>query len=73
MDFLMEMQRTQKGSNNVFIVVDRFIRLAHFFSCKIKCDASYVTSIFFMNIARIHEFILNIIFDRDIKFLWLFW
>ena len=69
MDFLMEMQRTQKGSNNVFIVVDRFSRLAHFFSCKIKCDASYVTSIFFMNIARIHEFILNIIFDRDTKFL----
>ena len=57
----------------IFVVVDRFSKMAHFIPTQTQISAPELAQIFLDNVVRLHGFPRSIVSDRDPRFLSHFW
>src|SRR4051812_41503854 len=73
MDFVTGFRRSQKGHDAIFVVIDRFSKVAHILHVKETISASQLPNLYVSNILSLHGITLEISFNRGIIFTSTFW
>ena len=59
--------QTIKNHDSIFVIVERFSKMAHFLPCSKTSDASKIAQIYFDGVVKLHSLSKIIVSDRDVK------
>lgn len=72
MGFITDLPVAQ-GCDDIYMVVDRLIKFAHFFTIQSRSSTSQVIELFFREVFKLHGLPKTIISDKDSRFMGVFW
>ena len=67
MDFITALPKS-KGRTQIWVIVDRFTKMAHFITLPTNTEAALLVEVFLREIWRLHGLPRSIVSDRDTKF-----
>ena len=73
MDFVMGLPRSEKGSDSIWVIVDRLTKSAHFLPVKTTYNLNQLAQLYIDEIVRLHGIPISIVSDRDPRFTSVFW
>lgn len=73
MDLVLRLLWTRTSLDSILVMVDRFLKMAHFITCKKTKNADSVVHFFFRKVVCLHSIQKTITSDRDVMFVSRFW
>ena len=73
MDFVDGLPKTRRGSDSIWVVVDRLTKTAHFIPINSNRNANKLAQLFVKEIVRLNGIPKTIVSDRDTLFTSRFW
>ena len=66
MDFVLGLLKTIRKYDSIFVVLNRFSKMAHFLPCSKTLDAFKITQIYFDRVVKLHNLPKIIVSDKDV-------
>ena len=73
MDFVTGLPRTQRQHNDIWIIVDRLTKSAHFLPVNVEYSLEKLAQLYVDEIVRLHGVPVSIVSDQDPRFTSRFW
>ena len=68
MDFVVGLPRTQRGSDAIWVVIDRLTKSAHFIPMRVRATVGHLADLYIRDGVRLHGVPVTIVSDRDPRF-----
>ena len=72
-DFVMGLPRSPRGSDVVWVIVDRLTKLAYFLPIQVMDSIDIPSRLYIREIVKLHGVPISIVSDRDPRFTSRFW
>jgi len=73
MDFVGALQKTVKGFDSIWVIVDQLTKSAHFIPMKTGMSVARLVEVYIKQVVRLHGIPSSIVSDRDPRFTSMFW